>query len=64
MAIMQENDDNLEIMEKYSSIILFKDRGYFVLPCPKFIIPSKIVLKISMVSHIFKWEPQMEIENI
>ena len=45
-------------------IILFKDQGDYVLPCSKVIIPSKLVLKLSMVSHLFKWEPQMEIENI
>ena len=45
-------------------IIFFKDQGYFVLPCLELINPSKLVLKLSMVIHIFKWEPQMEIESI
>ena len=35
-------------------IIFFKDRGDFVLPCLEVIIPSKLVLKLSMMSHIFQ----------
>ena len=44
--------------------ILFKDQRDSILPCSKVIIPSNLVLKLSMVNHIFKWELQMEIENI
>ena len=35
-------------------IIFFKDQGDSILPCSKFISPSKLVLKLSMVIHIFK----------
>ena len=35
-------------------IILFKDQGDYILPCSEVINPSKLVLKLSMVSHLFK----------
>ena len=44
--------------------IIFKYQGDFVLSFLEFISPSKLVLKMSMASHLFKWEPQMEITNI
>ena len=45
-------------------IIFFKDQGDYVLPCSKVTNRSKIILKMSTMSHIFKWEPQMEIAKI
>ena len=45
-------------------IILFKDEGDSVLSCSEVINPSKLVLKLRMVSHFFKSEPQIEIAKI
>ena len=49
-------------IDELMQIILFKDQGDYVLPCSNVINSSKLVLKLSMVNHIFKWE--MEIEKI
>ena len=50
--------------DKLIQVIFFKDQRDYLLPCLEVISPSKLVLKLSMVSNILEWEPKMEIKNI